>query len=203
MKCSVGVIAVTTWLFVFLSHNSYAQQLSTINVQGKALCTIGKALQSANWNVWNLWNTSACSVNSIKALPPPWCSWDGVGCSHGLVNNLTLGGAGLQGTLPSAIGALNASLVHLDLSSNSITGPLPSQLGQLAATVTFLSIASNGIPLSSIPTAALATLKKLQYLDIGYSGVSASLPSFLGSLTSLTYLGVAFSNVQGRCAHHS
>ena len=192
--------AAMWWACVVLLHHAMpvaAQSLSLVNTQGKALCSI--AVNFAGNSFWDYvqpsWDLTTCAKR-VTALPPPWCSWGGVGCTRNLVANLTLGGAGLQGTLPSAIGALNASLLQLDLGYNSLSGLLPNELGQLAPKLTFLSIASNALPAYLLNFPALAKLKNLKYLDMSYNGVSGPLPSFLGGLTALTYLNVYAANLQ-------
>lgn len=164
----------------------------TLNAQGSALCAMASAMRGLtiyNGGDASKWNTTAqCRPSST--IVPSWCGWSGVTCSNStfLVTDISLSGQSLNGSIPTSIAALNASLRSFDISSNPLTHTLPSQLGALTA-LTFLSVASTGIT-GSIPS-AFARLTNLVHLDVATTSMGGSIPSQIGLLTSLTSLNLA------------
>ncbi|KAL6894434.1 hypothetical protein ACP4OV_008532 [Aristida adscensionis] len=99
-----------------------------------------------------------------------FCSWEGVGCSHGQVVALSLPYHGLTGTLSPAIGNLTF-LRTLNLSSNWFHGVIPESIGRLG---------------------------RLQTLDLSYNAFSGTLPANLSFCTSLLYLKLGSNRLHGR-----
>jgi hypothetical protein len=60
------------------------------------------------------------------------CEWFGVECNaDGAVQNLSLSGNMLNGTLPPEMSILSSGLEVLNLSSNNLVGPVPSEIGSM------------------------------------------------------------------------
>ena len=127
-----------------------------------ALVEIYESLDGDNWNeeMKVNWNSSE-----------PVQNWGGVTMEDGKITGLDLNGFGLNGTLPSAIGALT-DLVTLDVGSNpGLTGALPGETGDLVNLETFRAVTT---------------------------GLEGSLPASMGNLTNLTCLNIGNNNIEGR-----
>ena len=112
--------------------------------------------------------------------------WDGVtlGGNPRRVTKLELGGKGLSGRIPSALGNLTG-LEELDLSDNDLTGSIPTELGSLAI-LTELRLNKNRLT-GQIPT-ELGSLTGLAVLDLSENNLTGNIPSELGSLNRLVQL---------------
>ena len=177
--------------------------VAALNRQGKALCSLAttwKAQLGATSPIDSPWNISlaSCSVQNPSVVPV-WCGYTGISCSPltSLVTNITLSTQSLTGTIPKAIGGLNASLQSLDLSFNSLVGSLPSELASLSAHLIVLNLAHND-NFTQHAISPLSKLKRLQYLDISSNRLTGTIPSLLSSLTALVGLNLAFSTLHGK-----
>ena len=112
--------------------------------------------------------------------------WDGVtlGGNPRRVTKLELGGKGLSGWIPSALGSLTG-LEELDLSDNDLTGSIPTELGSLAI-LTELRLNKNRLT-GQIPR-ELGSLTGLAVLDLSENNLTGNIPSELGSLNRLVRL---------------
>ncbi|WCJ36650.1 disease resistance family protein / LRR family protein [Euphorbia peplus] len=93
------------------------------------------------------------------------CQWEGVVCDNitSNVKELNLGGSGLRGNVTASLLDLK-HLTHLDLSLNAFGGiPIPEFIGSMV---------------------------NLTYLEISEAGFQGLIPSDLGNLSRLSYLGV-------------
>ncbi|WP_345055661.1 DUF6443 domain-containing protein, partial [Hymenobacter glaciei] len=121
-------------------------------------------------------------------------AWHGVGVSGGDVTGLFLQGNGLQGTLPSSLGALHG-LQILYLHGNALTGPLPESLGQCQNLV-LLYISHNR--LSGPLPASLGNLAALQQFRADHNAFEGVLPASLGRLQQLWMLSLSNNRFSGR-----
>jgi Leucine-rich repeat (LRR) protein len=149
------------------------------------------------------------------------CSWVNITCTDGAhVDQISLVGAQLQGSLPINIGLMSSSLLWLDLADNAIGGTLPSTL-TLLTSLQILSLSQNKLT-GFIPT-DLNKLSNLVSLDISNNAMrgtdiftpllsmtnlesfSAStnvffigtIPSSIGALTNLAIFSISFTSIDG------
>ncbi len=117
----VPLSTVLAALPLLFSHGVHAQD-GTVATDKAALEALYAATDGANWTTSTNWETSE-----------PLSSWHGVTTdTDGRVTALDLGDNGLDGTLPAALGDLDA-LETLDLPDNDLSGALPSELVDLTA----------------------------------------------------------------------
>jgi Leucine-rich repeat (LRR) protein len=111
------------------------------------------------------------------------CQWfnfaeeDACDDSNNLIE-LDLESNGLQGTLPTTIGAMSF-LQTLDLEDNNITGTLPTQIGSLSNLQT-LDLGTN-LMTGEIPT-ELGELESIQEIELKENNFTSSIPKELGNL---------------------
>ena len=121
--------------------------------------------------------------NSNWLSEKPIGQWHGVTTnSAGEVTHLALRINNLSGSLPAALGQLDALQV-LSLDRNSLSGSLPAELGQLS-NLTRLAMNRNSLS-GSIPS-ELGNLSKLSIIGLARNQLSGSLPASLGGLSGLT-----------------
>ena len=144
-----------------------------------ALAVLYQSTGGANWVQKDNWLSSA----SIA-------TWYGVKTDdEGRVQELTLSGNGLSGSLPDLSALSNLTVLALDF--NQLTGPVPD-LGALTE-LEWLSVSSNQLT-GSIPV--LNTLTNLEVLDLGFNQLTGSIPD-LSSLTNLNDLSLADNRLNG------
>ena len=125
----------------------------------------------------------------------PLGEWDGVATDdEGRVTYLDLGGAGLNGTIPAALGNLS-KLEHLDLNSNgTLTGAIPASLGNLS-NLKYLDLSNNELT-GPLP-ASLGNLSKLEFWRLTDNKVTGPIPSSLGNLSRLERLELPSNRLTG------
>ena len=117
----------------------------------------------------------------------PYSEWHGVTVNaQGQVTHLALRENNLSGSLPAALGKLEALQV-ISLDRNSISGSLPTQLGNLS-NLTRLALNRNQLT-GPIPS-ELGSLSNLSIIGLANNQLSGSLPAGLSSLTALTKLSL-------------
>ena len=121
------------------------------------------------------------------------CSWDGVTCSNGHVQELDLSNNFLNGSIPPQIGALT-SLQHLDLHGNALGGSIPAEIGSLTQ-LQLLDLGSNSLS-GNIPP-ELGNLTQLQYLSLRSNALNSGIPAALGRLTQLIKLWLGSNLLNG------
>lgn len=121
------------------------------------------------------------------------CSWFGVVCGAGLVEELDLGANGLEGEFPTAVTRLSG-LVRLNLSGNALTGTIPSGLGGLTA-LENLQLADNDLS-GPIPP-ELGSLENLVFLYLFSNRLSGPIPVELADLSSLKMLFLRNNELTG------
>ncbi|MCY3801049.1 MAG: fibronectin type III domain-containing protein [Chloroflexi bacterium] len=117
----------------------------------------------------------------------PLSEWHGVTVNgQGQVTQLNLRDNNLSGSLPAALGKLEALQV-LSLDRNNLTGSLPAELGNLR-NLTRLALNRNSLT-GAIPS-GLGSLSNLSIIGLARNQLSGDLPSSLGNLGGLTRLSL-------------
>ncbi|MBA0850058.1 hypothetical protein Goshw_024615, partial [Gossypium schwendimanii] len=106
---------------------------------------------------------------------------------------LSLEGCGLQGDFPSEIFQLGY-LQYVDLSWNSLTGFLPKS--NWSSPLKFFDLYSNYFR-GSIPS-SLGNLTKITYLGFSYNKLEGQIPDVFGNLNKLTTLAFSGCNFSGQ-----
>jgi len=113
------------------------------------------------------------------------------------LNYLDLSANEFLGTaIPSFLGTMT-SLTHLDLSSSGFYGKIPPQIGNLSNLVylDLREVANGRVP------SQIGNLSKLRYLDLSdnyFLGEGMAIPSFLGTMSSLTQLDLSYTGFMGK-----
>jgi hypothetical protein len=122
---------------------------------------------------------SACNRGSIFTQVSGWCSdadvclWTGVSCDlNGAVESIVLSNRGLNGTIPSELGALK-QLQTLFLNNNTLIGTVPRELGD--ASLVDLRIDQNYLS-GELPD-TIATLYTLETINCSRTWIISSLCS--------------------------
>ena len=149
----------------------------TVNPDRRALLEIHEALGGSGWRMDDNWGTDA-----------PLDEWYGVTTdSEGNVQALNLAGNGLSGTIPPAIGHLEA-LDTLNLCWNDLTGIIPPELGNLRQ-LRVLSLCRNDI-IGPIPP-ELGNLQALEGLHLNDNNIIGPIPPEFGNLRKLVGLSLS------------
>lgn len=118
----------------------------------------------------------------------------GLRCNDGnRVTEITLDGAGYNGSLPESLGKLS-SLQILDLSNNAFRGTIPQSVGNLTA-LQRLVLSRNAFS-GSIP-ASVGLLYALQHLSLDNNLLVGSIPPGLNGLQSLVNLELQANKFSG------
>ncbi|KAL2577747.1 hypothetical protein AAZV13_16G155200 [Glycine max] len=113
------------------------------------------------------------------------------------LNYLDLSANEFLGTaIPSFLGTMT-SLTHLDLSDSGFYGKIPPQIGNLSNLVylDLREVANGRVP------SQIGNLSKLRYLDLSdnyFLGEGMAIPSFLGTMSSLTQLDLSYTGFMGK-----
>ncbi|XP_071726479.1 receptor protein-tyrosine kinase CEPR2 [Rutidosis leptorrhynchoides] len=121
------------------------------------------------------------------------CLFYGVSCDNqtGRVVEISLNYKYLTGKISPAIGTLQ-SLKSLVIPSNYIHGQLPESIVN-CSDLRVLNVSSNNIT-GHVPD--LSKLTKLEILDVSDNSFSGEFPAWIGTLTSLSSLGLGDNNFQ-------
>jgi Leucine-rich repeat (LRR) protein len=165
---------------------------SFCNLEG-ALASPEEAEALLNWKVSFLshnnpklssWNTKPTNgTNYIESANP--CTWYGVSCIDGRINQLNLTNSGVKGTLHNFPFSTLPNLEFLDLSANQLFGSIPSQMGNLT-NLTLLYLYDNQLS-GSIPI-ELGNLDQLSNFALSHNNLSGLIHTSLGNLTKLIWL---------------
>lgn len=120
------------------------------------------------------------------------CSWYGVGCENGRVNELSLISNDLRGLLPSALGNL-PFLQFLYLSNNSLIGSIPSNFAGLDY---LEDIYLNSLSLTGGIPQYFADMETLRYVNLANNNLSGHIPYTIGGF-DLVYLNLSDNNLTG------
>ncbi|XXG41475.1 hypothetical protein AAC387_Pa01g1925 [Persea americana] len=165
-------------------------------------------------------------ANLLNPTPKGWsttsdpCSstWPGVGCKSGRVISINLQSQSLSGSLPSDLNTLS-QLQTLALQRNQLSGDLPtlSSLSNLQSvyldtnnftampptffsgltSLTTFSINQNPQLASWVIPDDLSKSATLAQFEASNAGVTGTIPSFFGSLSSLRDLRLSYNNLSG------
>ncbi|KAL2967334.1 hypothetical protein AAZX31_16G170000 [Glycine max] len=115
-------------------------------------------------------------------------------CAMSSLTHLDLSDTGIHGKIPPQIGNLS-NLVYLDLSSVVANGTVPSQIGNLSK-LRYLDLSGNEFlgEGMSIPS-FLCAMTSLTHLDLSGNGFMGKIPSQIGNLSNLVYLGLGGHSV--------
>ncbi|CAD5186454.1 unnamed protein product [Musa acuminata subsp. malaccensis] len=130
------------------------------------------------------WNSSA---------PGAPCSWQGVACESGRVDELRLPGAGLIGQIPAALGNLTA-LHTLSLRFNALSGPLPPELAGLTE---LRNLYLQGNDFSGEIPPFVSSLKNLVRLNLAGNKFTGGIPLALNNLSRLGTLYLENNRLTG------
>ncbi|CAL9059720.1 probable inactive receptor kinase RLK902 [Musa acuminata AAA Group] len=130
------------------------------------------------------WNSSA---------PGALCSWQGVACESGRVDELRLPGAGLIGQIPAALGNLTA-LHTLSLRFNALSGPLPPELAGLTE---LRNLYLQGNDFSGEIPPFVSSLKNLVRLNLAGNKFTGGIPLALNNLSRLGTLYLENNRLTG------
>ncbi|CAL9180626.1 unnamed protein product [Musa hybrid cultivar] len=130
------------------------------------------------------WNSSA------RGAP---CSWQGVACESGRVDELRLPGAGLIGQIPAALGNLTA-LHTLSLRFNALSGPLPPELAGLTE---LRNLYLQGNDFSGEIPPFVSSLKNLVRLNLAGNKFTGGIPLALNNLSRLGTLYLENNRLTG------
>ncbi|KAL2577863.1 hypothetical protein AAZV13_16G164200 [Glycine max] len=115
------------------------------------------------------------------------------------LNYLDLSGNEFLGkgmAIPSFLGTMT-SLTHLNLSYTGFWGKIPPQIGNLSNLV---YLALRDVDNGTVPS-QIGNLSKLRYLDLSdnyFLGEGMAIPSFLCAMTSLTHLDLSYTRFMGK-----
>lgn len=177
-------------------------------IERDALIALYDSTDGANWSN----NTNWLGTVGTE------CTWIGIACVDGHVEELTLTGNHLNGSIPAELenlsmienllltfNQLNGSippglgnlsrLRNLFLGINQLSGSIPPELGNLSSLVR-LNLEANQLS-GSIP-AELGNLPNLEDLFLGDNQLNGDIPPELGDLSSLRELGLQFNQLGGR-----
>ncbi len=173
-KWNYGRIVALSLFFFFsiliLNPKSNAQAVN--ETDSLALVALYNSTDGANWTDNSNWLTG------------PVTSWYGITVSDNRVNEISLEGNGLNGTIPSALGNLYG-LNSLDMRLNSLSGVLPSELSNLS-NLSLLDLDYNSFS-GTIPP-EYGALGSLSTLSLISNNLEGNIPAQLGNLTNLQYL---------------
>jgi hypothetical protein len=160
----------------WLESDSTAETLSDeLLVQRWVMATFAFSVDYESWDSNNSWLGNA-----------DVCSWFGIACDNGgNVVTVALRNNGLDGTLPSELSLLRASLRSMDVGNNELTGGFPSAFTRLTNLET-LRINSNAMT-GEIP-ARLGDMTSLVVLDFQRNRFSGPVPQSIANLDNLNEL---------------
>ena len=130
--------------------------------------------------------------SSASAVPPAWCSFNGVTCDEDAesltylsVTQIELHVLDLKGTLPNSVGSLT-SLVHFGVGINKLGGTIPDSIGSMSS-LTLLTLDRNSFT-GTIPASIISNCKSLKTVFLFRNELTGTVPNLIGSLTSMTHL---------------
>ena len=180
--CEPQESAFQTWLsgLTVLNGTGISCQIDCTN--GVDLTAVTQAECEALFALYNSTAGDSWTLSTNWLDNYDVCLWFGVTCGTGVVEQLSLPGNNLDGSLPNEIGDLT-NLLRLDLSGNLLTGSIPTQIGNLTLLET-LDFSDNTLT-GALPS-QIDNLTALINLDISNNiGLTGGLPDTMVSLAVL------------------
>jgi hypothetical protein len=153
------------------------------SVEREALIALWSSTDGTNWSD----NSGWLGAEGTE------CTWFGVTCDLGHVDQLNLSGNQLNGEIPPELGNLS-NLRFLNLGGNQVSGSIPPELGNLSS---LLWLWLSPSQLSGVIPPELGNLSNLYYLILAGNQLSGVIPSELGNLSNLYYLALAGNQLSG------
>lgn len=179
-RLDIQTLALTVGLLLLPMSYAYAQVPA---IEREALIALYNSTDGDNWDANFRW------LGDVGTE----CTWWGVTCAGGNVQQLRLYSNHMNGNIPAELANL-ASLGYLALSSNQLSGSIPPEFGDLS-NLTYLDLGYNQLS-GGIPP-ELGNLSDLTDLALAVNQLSGSIPSELGNLLSLEYLGLGVNQLNG------
>ena len=152
------------------------------SIECQALVALYNSTNGAGWTNHSGWLTTTTP-----------CSWYGVSCNTGHVNQLGLQSNQLSGNIPPELGNL-VYLQSVHLALNQLSGNIPPALGNLA---NLGDLFLQGNQLSGNIPPELGNLANLYSLQLNGNQLSGSIPPQLGSLANLQFLNLKNNQLSG------
>ncbi len=184
-----NVLIVT--LCIFGSMRIQAQNNVPDNIERAALLALYNNTDGANWN---LSNANKWTLTRIAAYPNPDSTLYGVEVNGNDITDISLGGLGLTGNVPSQLNDL-IQLSTLSLRANSLSGSLPN-LGALT-NLSLLDLSANDF--SGIFPTWIVNLIELETLNLSSDPnkpgkLAGTLPSQISQLVKLKSLYLSYND---------
>ena len=152
-------------------------------VERDALIALYNSTDGANWSD----NTGWLGAVGTE------CTWEGVTCGGGHVEEVRMWFNQLSGSIPPELGSLS-NLVDLSMRGNQLSGSIPPELGNLSS-LGELNLSLNQLS-GSIPP-ELGSLSSLEALYLFSNQLSGNIPPELGNLASLAVLDLSSDQLSG------
>jgi len=156
-------------------------------LQRYALIVLSYACSGDKWRGGKTWMTQG-EIHE--------CDWTFVNCNDDMqVTHLRLDNLYMTGSLPEEIGLLS-NMKRFDVALNRLEGSFPLSVFHKCHKLISLSLASNNFAFS-IPTEIGLLGSTLRHLSLFMNPITGSLPQELKLLTSLEYLDLTLTQVEG------
>ncbi|XP_044497669.1 LRR receptor-like serine/threonine-protein kinase EFR [Mangifera indica] len=177
----------------FLAFLLHLSTLSFINAEATDISTDKQALLALKAGISHDPSNLLAGNWSTRASV---CDWIGITCGvrHHRVTALNISYLNLTATLPPQLGNLSF-LVILSIRNNSFHGSIPDELAHLRR-LRYLQFSFNNFINLKIPS-WLGSLTKLQFLGLSEVKFSGTIPRSLGNLSSLERLHLDHNQLSG------
>jgi Leucine-rich repeat (LRR) protein len=148
----------------------------------EALVALYQSTNGSEWKTRTGWLTTSTP-----------CSWSGVQCAGGRVQEIQLASNKLTGTLPTQIGNFPALKV-LSVQNNAVGGEIPSTLGNLVS-LEVLLLSFNSFQ-GSIPT-TIGNLNMLERVELSRNKLTGAIPTQIEGMTNLRFFWAYDNKLEG------
>ncbi len=156
------------YFMVFARNNESGQLIFTIDGQESTIPNTPLTQVAALGDLYSATNGSGWTTHTNWFENNNPCSWYGISCYMGLIQQINLPNNHLQGTLPASLSALT-NLNTLNLQDNGLTGTVPEGL---PTSLTILQLQNNA--LAGALTVSLKNLISMMVLNLSYNGLYSS-----------------------------
>jgi len=161
-------------------------------LEREALIALYNSTNGDSWTDNSGWKTPPLDTDGF-AMPGTENTWHGIYLTSDSVQEISLNGNNLVGSLPSELGNLG-NMTELGMCSNYINGSIPSSFGNLG-NLGYCGLYNNQLS-GSIPP-ELGNLANLVFLELERNQLSGSIPSTLENMTSLRVLDLSENQITG------